>query len=844
MLHEYLIRKEDAEVFGGLIPPAFREELERGSLYGVVTFDDLIIPDRLVGVTLVRVRYDWQEIVWVALNDGYQGPEYAADLIRIRTESARERGVLTGTFSEFPVQEAVRADYFACAGFSYEKIPSRVYSIAIDFGAGGTWPLPAEDEGRIFRLRQMTELQKEQLQQLFVESARPLPLEIPVDWAKYDPDATIFYLRDGVIESCLFMIKHPGFYALESVFGIETPGSFALLGYYAKYGTELFGDRKSLLIPVFMYSVEKYMRNNPHATAGEISLTWSSYKTGRTKRGYLTVESYIKNEDSEALGLDLLDAYDGYPEYPKWGRNSLIGSEEFYCVSARETEAVYERYWEKMEACARSKGIPTMVLIRRRIAYEAFELCKSGNVPAYKISKLRLTGKQPAEEQEQSDVRSEDYKRPPVSVRERTVKATLIAGLFVGREEAEEAMKVEPGNGLTERAEYAAKTELIKVMGDALRSYLALAGVDIVTGKQIKPDELGALMRKSPGLEQKLSKLTEDFSTEVVRRMVGEIEQEEDFKKELREQIDLMSEADSRVIEAKWAQIRDLPNFAQIRESFERAMAELKKQMAAMTELSIRIAVLGKRKELADYRDIMYEELFSSQIRTISYYIDSIECYLQYLLDGTPIGAMHGVFIREKLESDVPCPDPNVVLEDQIVSLSPAFEGLAPWETDRTTIFGSWQQMQRRKNGGCSETDDVRTVAGKNEPGDVTLEECRERVRELERKKNSHPELFRELMIIGIFEELPELTELFGEAYEARNAVAKLYREHGGSGTGEIKDLYLRVNALFNTLLRRACYITKASRMTMKELLTGKPDYYPSDYENSLREMKYILSEE
>jgi len=31
--------------------------------------------------------------------------------------------------------------------------------------------------------------------------------------------------------------------------------------------------------------------------------------------------------------------------------------------------------------------------------------------------------------------------------------------------------------------------------------------------------------------------------------------------------------------------------------------------------------------------------------------------------------------------------------------------------------------------------------------------------------------------------------------------------------------------------------------MTMKELLTGKPDYYPSDYEYSLREMKYILSE-
>ena len=883
MLHEYLIRKEDAEVFCNLIPLSFREEIERGNLYGIVTFDDIVAPDRLVGVVLVRVRHDWQEIVWVALSDGYQEPEYAADLIRIRTESARERAWLRGTFSEFPVQEAVRADYFACAGFSYEKIPSEVYSLPTDFGAGTEkMPLPEEDESRIFRLRQMTELQKEQLQLNFINSVRPLPLEIPVDWAKYDPDATIFYLRDGVIEACLFMVRHPDFYALEAVFGIETPGSYALLGYYGKYGSELFGKRTRMLIPVFMYSVEKYMSNNPRATAGEIALTWVAYDNSRKKGGNLSFDSYIRIENRDALGIDLLDTYDDYSEYPEWGRMSLCNNEGVYCASAREAEAVYERYWEKIEAFARRKGYSGMVLIQRRIAQETLEFYKSGKVPAYKISRFKFTGKQP---EKQTGTRHEDFKRPPVSVKERTVKAALFAGLLVGREEALEEMKQPPGNGLAERAEYAVKADMVKTIGEGLKAYLALAGVNIETGEEVPAEEIGSLMFKTAEIGRKLSYLVESFNTEVLRRMVEEVENEEGFKKELREQIDGMTEIDEKVAQARWARIRELPNFEEIKDSYENAMAELKKQMAAMTELSMRITVLGKRKELADYTDIMIEELFAVQIRTISYYIDSIECYLKYLLDGTPISAMHGVFIREKIESDAPCPDPNVVLKEQIDSMSPSFKGLAPWETDCTTIFGAWKRMQRRKNRLNMGTDEKKTAeTGKEAPGQnpvetgkgagdrnpdkngeethgfLSVEGCEERVRELERKKNLHPELFRKLMITNIFEEIPELTELFDEAFEVRKDVIRLYRDRkvvkaAGASKKEKKpatpkaeslkaeELYLRVNAIYNTLLRRVCYINKSARMTMKELLIGRPDFSPCEYDYSEKEMKVILSD-
>ena len=149
---------------------------------------------------------------------------------------------------------------------------------------------------------------------------------------------------------------------------------------------------------------------------------------------------------------------------------------------------------------------------------------------------------------------------------------------------------------------------------------------------------------------------------------------------------------------------------------------------------------------------------------------------------------------------------------------------------------------------------------GEGAPGFLSVEECEERVVELERKKNLHPELFRKLMITNIFEEIPELTELFDEAFEVRKDVIRLYRDRkvvkaAGSSKKEkkpataeeelskVEDLYIRVNAIYNTLLRRVCYITKSGCMTMKELLTRRPDFSPCEYDYSEKEMKAILSD-
>ena len=105
----------------------------------------------------------------------------------------------------------------------------------------------------------------------------------------------------------------------------------------------------------------------------------------------------------------------------------------------------------------------------------------------------------------------------------------------------------------------------------------------------------------------------------------------------------------------------------------------------------------------------------------------------------------------------------------------------------------------------------------------------------MEKKKLSHPELFREPMLTTVFSELPELCELFDEAFSVRNAAAQLF-EKGREDIGVRKDIYIRACAIYDTLLRRSRYVMAAARTTMKEILKHQRDYHSCDYEYALGE--------
>lgn len=825
MLHEYLIEKQEIDLFGSLIPPMFRDEIERDMLFAVATFDDLIIPERLMGIVLVRVRYDWQEIAWVGMTDRYSSPEYAADLIKIRTACANERGVLFGTFSEFPLQETVRSEFYDYAGFSSEITTSRVYQISTGNIDDRSSHLSPEDEKRCFTLRYVTEKQKRQIEEDFVRSKIPLPLEIPIKWDDYDRDATVLYEREGVVEAALFVVKHPDSYALEGVFGAESKGSYAILEYYRKHGAILLGDRPLFLVPVVMLSVERVLSEKNNFHTDQIALVWRSYEKNRKKRGYLSFESYYESDEKDVLGLKTLGHYYGFSDRSDWDQSILIFDEKYFYKKVRDKEAVHARYRVKMEESSRRIGIPPIVLIQRNIATEALRIYKSGKARSLRISEYGFFA---TVSENQMEYKREDFNRPPVTIREQYMKAAMLAGILVRRTEAYEEMKIKPGDSIREKAVYAVKSDVIKIVSEGVEANLALAGVDYKTGEKLTVAEQLEVIRKTPEALQKMSKVTREFDRRVVEKMIEMIESEDDFKKELKRQLEFIAGIDEIVISAEWEKLRKHPKFAEISDTYDKAMSELNKLMSQLTNLSTKIALLARREEFEGYRDIVIDEIYASQIRTLSYYIDSTESYLQYLYDGTPIGAMQGVYIREKIEGAVPCPDPNAVLEEQLGALDARFEGIAPWETDCATVFMIWQRMQERKNKNVTARIEV-------PDGAISIEYCEKLAAELERKKHLHPELFREPMLTTIFNELPELYDLFNEAFEARNVVSRLIESEAGEMSVK-KNLFIRVSAIYDTLLRRSRYIIAASRTTMKNLLKLRQDYQSCDYEYVLKE--------
>ena len=124
MLFDFVMDSYDSELLKDMIPEIYRDGIYSGEITGVLTYDGCAEPDRLVGLCLVRVEALWQEIVWVALTENYDLPEYAADIIWSREEAAREKGELLGTFADFPQSEERMKLYFALAGFdirNYEE---------------------------------------------------------------------------------------------------------------------------------------------------------------------------------------------------------------------------------------------------------------------------------------------------------------------------------------------------------------------------------------------------------------------------------------------------------------------------------------------------------------------------------------------------------------------------------------------------------------------------------------------------------------------------------------------------------------------------------------------------
>ncbi len=800
MLHEVLIDKDNTGIFETLIPKMYLEDLKNRKIFGVATFDGRIGRDYLVGVVLVRVRFQWQEIVWVALSKRYSTYEYGADIIKNRAEDARDRGFLLGTYSEFPVEEALRAEYFSCAGFTLEKVPSHTFTVYTHVLRSHPARLTEEEASHMFSLRYLTIEQKKKMQREAHARKNPTPLEYPIDWDSYDQDASVLYEENGEVKNALLICKKEEFYSVEGYFGDDPKLFEALFRYLLSISEKVLSERPALLIPAIEAVVEENLERWPYSHRDELQMACLGYENVK-KRLIPTNEilkEYVRRSEEDLLGLEGMEICTSRErmDVPVYGQGLLEYSNDVI----REKEAVFERHWKKMESWCQRAGMPPVMIIILELAKKGMQLHKAGKLAVTDLKEVGFT------------------ERPLITFKERERMAGQFAGLILTAAEIKKDLEGRTVKTIYDRAKYAVDSRIMNILHEVTESFFSLTGINIHTGEKVPAEDRVRNGVLSRALMSQFKRIFANYDATVTEEMVHEAEKEEGFEKALKEAVK--------------ERMKGLNYPSENKANIEQAIKEKQSIEEQLLTIETKIGLICEREGFAG-REGWVKELFFPKIRSLKFFLDSVEGYIKYLTDGTPMKAMQGIYIRKKLDRSIPGPDPNTRLDRQIRQLEPRFDALAPWELDDATILLGWERMLYRTGQKKEEgTFDNR----------ASLEQCREMLNKLEEKKALYPELFRELMLTNMFDEIPEMMELFDEARTLRDAAGRLL-DAGFKDLDEKYEIYSKSLAIYDTLLRRARHILVAGRMSMNELLELNPDFHTTDYEYCYAESMRISHE-
>lgn len=810
MLHEVLIDKDNTRAFEVLVPEMYIDDIKNERLYGVATFDGRIERDTLVGVVLVRARFQWQEIVWVALTEKYAGCEYGADIIKNRAEDARDRGYLLGTYSEFPGEEVLRREYFSCAGFSYEKIPAHTFSIYTRVLMKRPLEINEEEDAHCFSLKYITADQREKMQEDASEGKKPSPLEYPIDWDSYDGDASVLYEEEGIVVGGILICKNDEFYSVEGLFGDRQEIFKSLFEHLKKKSKKVLADRPLLVIPAITAAIEDSLESWPITQRGELALACLGFENVKKRKPLSNedLKEYAGFSEAYLLGIEGMNVCGELEriDMPIDGQ----GLAEFSYDTTRKKEEAYERHWKKIEAWCERIGLPPIMIIVQDLAAKGYKMYKDGKAEPTPLSGVGFTV------------------RPLSTVEERKRMTAQFAGLIVTEEQMREELADKPKDTLYDRAKYVVDTKIINTISDVVEAFFGITGINIHTGEKIPSKDRVRTAIKSRALMSKYNKLVMGYETMITEEMIAEVEQEAGFEENLKAKSIELAKENAEAFKERCDEIRSSNAYSDKKEDFEKAIQNRSGLVNQLAALDAKIALLSEKEEFEDRKQLL-EDIYFYRKRTINYYIDSVDAYISYLTDGTPIKAMQGIYIRKKLDKNAPCPNPNERLDKQISKLDPRFEELAPWEMDNATILLGWERMLYRTG---KKTDEQVTI-------EADLESCRTMLDALEAKKDAHPELFRELLLTNMWNEIPEMMELFDEAKELRDA-ASILLDEGLSNLDEKYGIYEKSLAIYDTLLRRARHIIVASRMTMNELMDINPDYHTTDYSYCLKESARI----
>ncbi len=272
MYRNQLIDPEDLDIFAGFIPDVYYERLKNGELYAIATIDYLRAENALVGVVIMGVLESWAQIIWYGLTAEYDTEYYTYDLILQRVRDARDGGQAKGIFAEIPANENNKymiSCLFSGMGFEVYESQSNVLEFTLSSiksfklheaiakrekglpeSSGSEEVSSLKNSGEIIQLKDADETILRSLGNLMANDERPVPVEIPVLWDRYDKDLSIIHMtEDGPSGVVLVSLQNDDVY-LKLAYEKEGLGMLKMIAALIDEGIEKLDPDTKILIPM------------------------------------------------------------------------------------------------------------------------------------------------------------------------------------------------------------------------------------------------------------------------------------------------------------------------------------------------------------------------------------------------------------------------------------------------------------------------------------------------------------------------------------------------------------------------------------------------------------------
>ena len=272
MYRNILIEDNDIEKFAGFIPECYHERLRDKELYAIATIDYLRAENALVGVVIMGVLDSWAQIIWYGLTAEYDTEYYTYDLILERVRDACYGGQAKGIFAEIPANEDNKnmiSCLFSGMGFEVYESQSNVLEFPLnsikafklhEAIAKHEKELPEssrtdefsklKSSSEIILLKSADETILRSLGNLMANDERPVPVEIPVLWDRYDKDLSIIHMtEDGPSGVVLVSLQNEDVY-IKLAYEKEGLGMLKMIAALIEEGIEKLDPDTRILIPV------------------------------------------------------------------------------------------------------------------------------------------------------------------------------------------------------------------------------------------------------------------------------------------------------------------------------------------------------------------------------------------------------------------------------------------------------------------------------------------------------------------------------------------------------------------------------------------------------------------